>query len=195
MSYYSIKFNNNYGSDTSICLFQRDDSSPHFMSLAWLRQDIPANAIYSFGWNDDYCFVWSYGPVVPNVAFPVLGVQNAGIQTNNKITLAKINGSPAFINQQNGSPGSLTITQEQLMETTAVGIGIDGRPTIASWSMPYSSYVFAAQTTVWLMLSVVEQGMVLVPGTYDNALQVNFPPGVFSVTVELGPDGSLIVLP
>lgn len=97
--------------------------------------------------------------------------------------------------QPGGQPGMLSVRCEATVPFghTSIGIGMSGAATFATQAMPNMMYTFGTSPSYWLAFGNYQQGQVLDAHSIPNAVQLNFPAGVYALTVTLNPDGTYTV--
>jgi hypothetical protein len=198
---YTLNFKNNSSNDGDVCLYQTSPNldMPNAMSLAWLARSSYPGMGLQIQWQIEYAFVWGEtGELVPGVVFRDSETLPAGLQGNNQVTLT-FNQSYSFINQTAGpTSGSLYISEDSTVpfNQAAVGISMSGSGTFVVPAQPDMELVFKPTPTYWITFGNYIQGQVLDAGSMaSSSAQIEFPPGVYTVTAVLNPDNTWTVSP
>ena len=174
--------------------------SENFMnSLAWFSKYAYPNTKVQVSWDDTaYDFVWAgAGQVTPGIVFSAAQVVPANLTSTNQIKFSYDGPNKTFFfhDQQAGQQqGTLMISQDTTipMNAVSVGIGMSGQPTFAVQAQPNMNVVFTPRTQYWVAFGTFQQGEVLDVETL-NAVQVEFPPNVTSMTATLNADNTWTV--
>ncbi len=195
---YSVIFINNSNQSGSACLFQRPQDVPNAFPVAWFAKfSNPATTI-RFQWTLDYSFVWAEtGSLMPGVMFQPAQLWEADPNGNNTVTFT-YNGFYTFQDLQRGSnPGTLLIKTTGMipMRQASIGIGMSGSAICATQAQPNWNNMFPARPDYWITFGNYQQGEVLDPNRIPNAMQINFPAGVYAMTATLNADMSWTIRP
>jgi len=189
---YSLTLKNESSQPWTFYVYQRMPEQPSFVfSLAWLASPsmVPAGGQVTFVWEVAYNFVWGEtGPISPGMIFTADQVI-AGDPAGANSTTFSVSPEPNFSSPVPVPPwGSLAINDAASvpLRLFSVGIGMSGAGTFVVQASPNLRYQFAAETSYWIAAGTnVRAGTVLSPATITNSAQVQFPPGVSSLTRTL----------
>jgi rhizosphere induced protein len=188
---YSLTLKNESLQPWTFYVYQRMPTQPDSVfSLAWLVSPsmVPVGGQVTFGWEVAYDFVWAEtGPLSPGMVFTAAQVIAADPLGANTTTFS-VSPAPGFSSPVPVPPaGSLAINDVASVPLGlySVGIGMAGIGTLVAQAYPNLRYQFAAETSYWIAAGTnVRTGTVLgLP--IANSAQVQFPPGVSSVTRTL----------
>ena len=198
MQSYSVTFVNNSQNTGSACLYQQTPDAPfNLMSLAWFAYPTHPSTRTTFQWSIDYSFVWGQtGTLMPGVTFSADQQLPADPNGANTVTFTQQYGSPQFSRlQSGGQPGMLSISCDASVPSRqiSIGIGMSGSATFATQAMPNMTSVFGVSPSYWFAFGNYQQGQVLDAQSITTAVQLNFPSGVYALTVTLNADGSFTV--
>ncbi|WCN36603.1 hypothetical protein [Aneurinibacillus uraniidurans] len=198
---YSITFLNKSTNSGNFCVFQEAPKvkDQKVLSLAWLTQMAHPNTKGAFEWNVDYSFVWSEtGTLTPGVQFIANEVLPAGLNKNNAVTLAYEDGAYRFVNQttQSSSDG-LHIDQDLNIpfKEASVGVGMSGNSVYAVQAQSNLDLRFIPHSKYYITFGDYTEGQVLDTEAKTNAVEVQFDPGVYSMTVILNEDHTWTIEP
>lgn len=198
---YTLRAINNSSNTGDMCVFQDDPDLgvSNALSLAWFSKRATPKTTVNFKWTIDYNFVWSEtGLLVPGVVFDASQTFGANLQTTNKITLTHAGGAYDFINQTKGpQPGILYITEDSTipLKQASVGIGMSGNGTFVVQAQPNFNLTFTPHPKYFIAFGNFQPGQVLDIGEINNPAEVQFLPGVFSMTAVLNQDNSWTITP
>jgi hypothetical protein len=192
---YTLKAINNSSNAGNFCVFQEDPDLgvSNVMSLAWFSKYAYPSTTINFGWTVDYNFVWSEtGLLIPGVIFDASQAFEADLQNSNQITLSYAGGYN-FINQTKGPlPGILYIKEDASipLKQASVGIGMSGFGTFVVQAQPNLNLNFTPHPKYYIVFGNYEQGEVLDISEMTNAAEIEFGPGIYSMTAILGADNA-----
>lgn len=197
---YRIQFTNNSTNSGSMMIFQQapDSQSGNIYSVAWISKYVHPATSGVFQWTQDYNFIWSEtGELSPGIQFSTFQNPKADLNTSNSITLT-YDRAYNFVDQKPGDQqGSLFVQMDQTipLDQVSVGIGMGGAPTFTIQAQPNMEAVFTPHPEYWMAFGEFETGEVLNVKEITDSVQVNFPPGVFSMNVVLNADNTWSVTP
>jgi hypothetical protein len=186
------------------CVFQTspDESDPGILSLAWFSKYVFPTTKVAFSWQIDYNFVWAQtGQLMPGVQFTASQDPEANLSTTNQITLMydPVNKAYTFGAQGTGpKKDNLYILGDRTIPSisdVAVGIGMSGSGTFAVQARPNIQHTFTPHPKYWLVFGKFTQGEVLDIGEITDAVEINFHPGVYSMTAVLELDNTWSIKP
>lgn len=182
----------------SACLYQQSAGAPfNLLSLAWFAYPTYPTSRTTFQWTLDYSFVWGEtGTLMPGVTFSADQQIAASLNEANLVTFLQQYGSPQFTMPQfGGQPGMLSIRCEASVPygQYSIGTGMSGAASFAMQAMPNTTATFGTSPSYWVTFGNYRQGQVLDAHSITNAVQLNFPAGVYALTVTLNPDGTYTV--
>lgn len=199
---YSVRATNNSPGSGHLMLFQKGlNMPPNTMSLAWFSNYTETMNATLFQWTMDYGFAWSRtGQLKPGLIFFAPQLWPADLTTTNQVTFTQdlSDYTYTFINQTTGQqPNTLFIQEDETIEYdyVSVGIGMSGSPTFAAQAMSNHMQAFPMEMTYWIAFGDFAPGKVLDVETITNAAQIQFPPGVYSMTAILNPDDTWTIEP
>ncbi|QRK09334.1 hypothetical protein JQX13_04080 [Archangium violaceum] len=198
---YSLLFVNNSTNLGNACVYQTDPDIgvPNVMSLAWFSKTTAPTTKSRFTWTVDYDFVWSeVGVLEAGVLFEASQSWRADLSTTNRVGFTHEGGAYTFTNQSKGpKSGTLYIAQSASipLKQAAVGIGMSGKGTFVVQSQPNLNLTFTPHPKYWITFGNYDQGEVLDIGAITNPAEIEFPPGVYSMTAILNKDNSWTVKP
>lgn len=197
---YSLVFRNNSSNPGNACVFQEDPEIgvENVLSLAWFSKFANPTTQVIFKWQINYDFVWAEtGQLVPGVLFIASQTWRGDLSTQNKVTLTH-DISYTFENLRAGTPqGSMYIVEDSTvpLKQASVGIGMSGFGTFVVQAQSNMNLTFTPHPSYWIAFGNYTQGQVLNITTINNPAQIEFPPGVTSMTAVLNLDNSWTVTP
>jgi rhizosphere induced protein len=201
---YTLTFVNNSSRFGTACLYQvaSDSEVPDAQSLSWFTRDVDSQASVDFDWTLDYGFVCSQsGPLAPGKVFGVPPHLSANLTTTNEVTFSRApSEAPLYaFGSQTAGPraGSLYIHEDHTVRAgeASVGISMSGAGVFAIQAQPDSDLVFTPHPAYWLTFGRFQQGEVLDIGAIINSAKIDFPAGVYAMTVTLNGDDTFTVSP
>jgi hypothetical protein len=197
---YTLTFVNNSTNTGNACVYQKapDTTASNVMSLAWFSKVAAPTTHIDFDWTIDYSFVWSEtGTLAPGVNFSASQNWPADLTSTNAVSFTNQNGAFTFLNQRQGTAGSLTIIDDGTipMGRAAVGIGMSGRGAFAVQAQPNLTTMFTPHPNYWITFGNYRPGEVLDVQSITNAQQISFPINVYAMTAILNADNTWTVLP
>lgn len=196
MTTFTLNFLNNSDTPGSFCICQHNPSllNPSTFPLAWLVKSGNPQTKVPISWNTDFYFFWAKtGELAPGVIFNAGEAFLTSFTENNAVTLTKRDGNYKFINQRDWyQPGVLNVTTDTstAFKQASIGIGMSGSGTVAVQAQPNMSFSFSPMPQNWVIFGDFQQGQVLDPSKINNAVQILFPYGIFSMNVTLNMDNS-----
>jgi hypothetical protein len=200
MSTYTINFVNNSGTAGSFCVFQQSPNyqDPGVFPLAWLVQSAVPYPNLSISWKTDLCFVWGItGQLAPGVIFNASKSLPADTHKEGGVAFDIYNGNYQFIKTNIHPQGMLMIIVEYNIPVNqaSVGIGMSGAGTFAAQAQTNVTYTFEPDPGYWVTFGDFKQGQVLGPSDMNNAPQIIFPHGIFSMNVTLNATNTWTITP
>lgn len=198
---YSVLFINNSLNSGDVVIYQTDPNIGvlNTLPLAWLTAPNYPNTRVSFQWTLQYQFCWSEtGRLAPGVVFLPAEIRQTDLQAMNLIECGAVDGHFAFFNQSDGpSMGSLYFKQNATVPIGeySVGIGMSGQATFAVQSQPNWIFALTPHPQYWIDFGEYTTGEALGPNKMLNSAQIEFPSGVYSMTVVLNPDNTWTIRP
>ncbi|MFI8417203.1 protein rhiA [Serratia sp. NPDC078593] len=191
MTKYKVNFKNHSSNYGKACIYQTlpDIDDPNIMSLAWFSKAAHPNTNVQFDWNIDYSYVWDEtGVLLPGVNFDASQVLPADLVNKNQVTLKYEKGAFKFDNLGKGNrDGTLYITHDSSLplDIASVGIGMSGAGTFVVQAQPNLNLNFTPHPTYWIAFGNYTSGQVLDISEITNQQQLDFPPNVYELEVEL----------
>lgn len=185
---YQLNLFNNAPQPFTFLVYQTFQVPQNFFSLAWLvsNSSVPPQNVAEFDWQDNYTMFWGQtGSIQSGLQFTSGGENPTDPQRQNQATFTA-QPYPNFSSPSEGQPGSITISTDGSVSPNqfAVGIGMNGSPSIITSAYPMYNYVFPAAPTYWI--AAVGYGMnvgtVLTPYEVPGSMQVVFPGGQYSAS-------------
>jgi hypothetical protein len=185
MTAYSLEVQNNSSGFTNFCMFQSvpdTNLGVQVAALAWFVEPAHRTTTVKFGWDVDYCLVWSEtGPLSPGVTFTASQVWEAdplnpdlqAVQLHHSdgaYTFERLAANPAR------HTGSLYIEQggDVPLRQASVGIGMSGSATAAVEAQPNLHLIFTPHPKYWIVAGDFAHGEVLDMAELSNAYEVDY---------------------
>jgi rhizosphere induced protein len=209
---YTLRVVNQSSNFFDMCVYQEDPDLgvPDALSLAWFAKPAYPTTTVVFRWGIDYSFIWSEtGELKPGVYFDASQVWPADPSVNGVAGPTKPGNQIGFSHPDknaytftstptaNARTGSLYIKEDNTipLKRAAVGIGMSGSGTFAVQSQPNMNLTFTPHPIYYLAAGTFSEGEVLDIASITNPTDVQFPPGVFSMTATLLQNNSWKVEP
>jgi hypothetical protein len=195
---YTVTIRNQAASSNYLMMFQNDPGSwsPNSLPLAWFSKFSNPNSTVKFNWTVDWGLSWSEtGTLQPGVTYDAseLWLPTDG---NNK-TILDYNGSYLFGADSAGPDPNRLYLQESknipVNSDCAVGVTMSGSTVYATQALPNTNLTFSPHPSYYLAYGNYEQGEVLDISSINNPLKLNYPTGVYSLTVTLNADNTWAV--
>lgn len=197
---YTLRFINNSTMSGNACVYQTDPNiGPNVMSLAWFSKAAHPTTKLTFRWTIDYSFTWAEtGQLIPGVFYDATQNWPADLQNTNQVTFSRIGGAYTFKDQVKGAiPGTLYIMEDSTIPSkmASVGVGMSGNGTFAVQAQPNITAMFTPHPQYWITFGMMEEGEVLDIAQITQKANIEFPPGIFSMTAILKADNTWDVKP
>ena len=193
---------NNGNREWKFYVYQKDPNrrQPDVFCLAWLVSPylLRVDAQVEFQWSLDYVFVWnSTGKLKPGVTVVTSGKQECSPSGNNATTFKAL-PAPGLSEATHGSESGTLIIKDDgdvPADTFSVGIGMSGAGTFLQQAEPSLLHKFTPKPSYWVAAGLdVEVGTVLDIQTITPTAEVQFPPGIYSITATLNKDNTWSVV-
>ena len=198
---YTLKVVNNSSYSTNACVFQYDsDWGNNVMPITWFSRNLYPATTVLYQWSRDYGYCWSEtGMIKPGVVFNSSQLIGGNLTSYNKITFTTKQGYGNLVNLTfSGSPGTMTIQQDNTIPnyTFATGIAMSSSPICATQSMPNFTNRFSFNNTkYYITMGNYIRGEILDINEIYNKAEIDFPPGVYSMTATYNADGTWTIVP
>jgi len=208
---YTLRVINNSKSFWDMCVYQMDPdlAAKGAMSLAWFSKPAYSTTTVKFNWSIDYSFTWSEtGELVPGVFFDATQVWPADPSTVGVSTATAAGNQIGFTYPgrafnftstptPGAKAGSLYIKEDGSIPEgrASVGIGMSGAGTFAFQGMPNVTMNLTPHPVYYLVAGSYVQGEVLDIATMTDAVSIQFPDNVYSMTATLSSVNTWSVAP
>jgi rhizosphere induced protein len=199
---YTLRVVNQSSNFFDMCVYQEDPDLgvQDALSLAWFAKPAYPTTTVVFRWTIDYSFIWSEtGELIPGVFFDASQVWPADPSVNGVSSPDHAGNQIGFSHPSDRAytftstptpgarTGSLYIKEDATipLKRAAVGIGMSGSGTFAVQSQPNMNLNFTPHPVYYLAAGTFSEGEVLDIAAITNPTDVQFPPGVFSMTATL----------
>lgn len=164
---YTLDIDNQSTQCGDFCIFQEtpDINVPNIVTLAWLSKTAHPTTLVTFDWDLDYSFFWSTQRNLTAGAH-VKAEQSwpANLNTNNKITLDRINDAYTFADPRQGAyGGNLYIHQTGQVQSddASVGVAMSGKGAFAVMSQPNMNIIMTPKPTYYVVFGNFTEGDVI----------------------------------
>jgi hypothetical protein len=203
-SNYSVTVTNNSTTFTNLAVYQTlGGYTPDQLPLVWLSRPSAPSTDTTFNWDTSYQVYWAQtgginvGIYVEPNQMLLLGPANPFASPGNGIVLTNQNSVPQFANPVLGQfpAGTVGIACDATIPPggqLAIGYAQSGAPAYVAPTAPnYQTTFDVSSATYWLVAgSFYNAGEAINPTTISNAIQLKFPPGVYSLHATLNADGT-----
>ncbi|SFD00568.1 hypothetical protein [Pseudoalteromonas denitrificans] len=186
---YKIIFQNNASAGGNVCVYQTAPTG--WDSVSWFVKGTNPGTGATFDWTIDYGFQWTEsGTLVPGVQFEAQGLVSAELQSNNKIEFAQNEYGGQFINQTNGTSGSLEIDINPQVpdQTYSTGVTMSGNGAFMQAAHPNTAQTFTPHPEYWITFGDIKESAVMTSAWMTAAAAVSFPANVYTMYVTLNAD-------
>lgn len=193
---YELVIKNDSQKDGYAMIFceKPDTSSPDLLTYVWQTKFLYSGVQASLKWQIDWGFMWRQINSV-NASQQIVP---ANLETSNKIDLEYDSEHQAFHFSEptkGEQPGSILISAEPTVpvNTAEVGLALAGNPAFLVKALPNLNYTFTPKPTYWLVFGETNETGPVDASAYSNAVAINFPANIFSLTAIIQPDGTITV--
>lgn len=193
---YNLIVKNESTEDGYVLIFcqKPETNSPDIQTYAWQSKFLYSGVKADFTWQMQWAFMWKQ----INSVNESQQLVPTDLQTNNKITLDYDAGHQAFhfTNQEQGDPAGNFYIQETASvpsNMAQVGLALSGHPAFLVNSQPNMNVVITPKPSYFLMFGTHENTGPISVDQYTKAIEVKFPPNIFSLTATIKQDGTISV--
>lgn len=166
----------------NFCIYQTcEDQDEDIRSLVWFSKTAHPGTNLTFGWTNDYSFVWcEEGALDSGVVFHASEVRKAepsdGAQSS--VVFMKEDGAYHFAGFNQRTPrGRLGIKCDISVPAgeASIGIGMSGNPVFTRLAGPNMNYLFSLHTRYWIAFGDFEEGEVIDLDRMTQSYEIKFP--------------------
>ncbi len=193
---YTLVCQNQSDLSGEFCVFQQDPDLgvSDARSVAWLVKAAHPTTTVTFTWTTGDDFTWcETGELTSGIIAASAQVWPADASTSNQVTFTLVGGAFTFENQTAGPvAGQLRIVEDSTIpaQTASVGIGMGGQATFLVQAQPNLTLDFEPSPQIWLAFGDYSTGQVLDPEAVPDAVQIEYPTNVYSMTAILNADNT-----
>jgi hypothetical protein len=189
---YSVTVNNRSSHSDYFMVFQNDPTAwaPNAMALAWFSKysNPSPTAELTFEWTVDVGFSWAEtGDLQPGIRFAASEkyIPQGG---KNKITLDYNKGYLFTDEAQGPDKDRFYLAQSPdipLKSLASVGVTMSGSTVFAAQARPNQNLTFSPHPRYFIAYGNYQKGEVIDVNSINNALELTYPTGVYSLTTTL----------
>ena len=196
---YSLTVNNQASHSAYFMVYQNDPTAwdPNALSIAWFAKfSHPSpTAKIKFSWGVDWGFSWAdTGKLQAGIQFDASETYAPQGPSDNLIQLDHSNNAYYFGKTSSGQDPDRFYIQESknipVNSSASVGMTMSGNTVYAVQARPNQNLTFSPHPTYYLAYGNFEEGKVIDVSTINNALQLVYPTGVYSLTTTLQADNT-----
>lgn len=193
---YNLIVKNESGEEGYALIFckQPDANSPDIQTYAWQSKFLYSGVNATFTWQLQWAFMWKQ----INSVNESQQLVPTDLKTNNKITLDYDAGHQAFhfSNQEQGDYAGNVYIQETMnvpSDMAQVGLALSGHPAFLINSQPNMNVIITPKPSYFLVFGSHEDTGPVSIDQYTKALEIRFPPNIYSLTATINQDGTISV--